>query len=105
VFSDLGSTPLPAGSLFFFYLFITFCFLGWVVYGLQKSPESILLGYRILYAALALLPASWYWFYSALSNEKADWLSWAITGLAFSGRYSPLGEDLLWTSWKLTKLL
>jgi class 3 adenylate cyclase len=72
----------PLRSLFLFYLFITFCFLGWVVYGLQKSPESILLGYRILYAALALLPASWFWFYSALSNERASWLSWAVTGIS-----------------------
>jgi class 3 adenylate cyclase len=72
----------PLRSLFLFYLFITFCFLGWVVYGLQKSPESILLGYRILYAALALLPASWFWFYSALSNERAGWLSWAVTGIS-----------------------
>ena len=72
----------PLRSLFLFYLFITFCFLGWVVYGFQKSPESILLGYRILYAALALLPASWFWFYSALSNERARWLSWAVTGIS-----------------------
>ena len=73
----------PLRSLFLFYLFITFCFLGWVVYGFQKSPESILLGYRILYAALALLPASWFWFYSALSNEKAGWQSWIVTGISF----------------------
>jgi adenylate cyclase len=73
----------PLRSLFFFYLFITFCFLGWVIYGLQKSPESILIGYRILYAALALLPASWYWFYSALSNERTGWISWIVTGMSF----------------------
>jgi adenylate cyclase len=72
----------PLRSLFLFYLLITVCFLGWVVYGLQKSPESILLGYRILYAALALLPASWLWFYSALSNERTIWLSWGVTGIS-----------------------
>jgi hypothetical protein len=41
----------PLRSLFFFYLFSTFLFLG-CYYGLQKSPESILLGYRIDLAAL-----------------------------------------------------
>src|SRR4030043_387442 len=64
----------PLRSLFLFYLFSTLLFLGWVIYGLQKSPESILLGYRIDLAALALLPASWAWFISALFNEKPGWV-------------------------------
>src|SRR4030043_856125 len=64
----------PPRSLFLFYLLSTFLFLGWVIYGLQKSSESILLGYRIDLAALALLPASWVWFVSALSNKKQGWL-------------------------------
>jgi len=65
----------PLRSLFFFYLFSTFLFLGWVIYGLQKSPESILLGYRIDLAALALLPATWAWFDFSLANKRLNWLS------------------------------
>ena len=72
----------PLRSLFLFYLFITFAFLGWVVYGLQKSPESILLGNRILYASLALLPACWGWFMSALFNKRRGRLIWAVTGIS-----------------------
>ena len=72
----------PLQSLFFFYLFLTFCFLGWVIYGLQKSEESILLGYRIDYASLALLPACWVWFISALFNERQGRLLWAVTGIS-----------------------
>ena len=69
----------PLRSLFFFYLFLTFCFLGWVIYGLQKSEEFILLGYRIDYASLALLPACWAWFISALFDERQSRLRWIIT--------------------------
>lgn len=72
----------PLRSLSLFYLFSTFLFLGWVIYGLQKSPESILLGYRIDLAALALLPASWVWFILALFNEKPGWLPWTVTGIS-----------------------
>jgi len=71
----------PLRSLFLFYLFSTFLFLGWVIYGLQKSQESILLGYRIDLAALALLPTSWAWFDSALSNERVGWLQWTMAGI------------------------
>jgi len=83
----------PLWSLFVFYLFLTFFFLGWVIYGLQKSPESILLGYRISQAGLALLPASWAWFVLSLLNEKPGRLSGAIivvsvvtAGLALFGK-------------------
>jgi len=72
----------PLRSLCFFYLFSTFFFLGGVIYGLQQSPESILLGYRIDLAALALLAASWVWFILALFNEKIGWLSWTVTGIS-----------------------
>jgi adenylate cyclase len=72
----------PLRSLFFFNLFITFCFSGWVVYSLQRSPESILLGYKIMFAALALLPASWFWFYSTLINERSRGLTWTVTGMS-----------------------
>ncbi len=72
----------PLRSLFFFNLFVTFCFLGWVVYSLQRSPESILLGYKIMFAALALLPASWLWFYSTLINERSSGLTWTVTGMS-----------------------
>jgi adenylate cyclase len=68
----------PLWNLFVFYLFLTSFFLGWVIYGLQKSPESILLGYRISQAGLALLPASWAWFVLSLLNEKPSRLSGAI---------------------------
>jgi class 3 adenylate cyclase len=74
----------PLRSLFLFYLFSTFLFLGWVIYGLQKSPESILLGYRIDLAALALLPASWTWFDSALSNKTLGWPSRVISGISLT---------------------
>ena len=72
----------PLRSLFLFYLFSTFLFLGWVIYGLQKSPESILLGYRIDLAALVLLPVSWIWFISALFNERLGWLPKMVTGIS-----------------------
>ena len=72
----------PLRSLFLFYLFLTFFFLGGVIYGLQKSPESILLGYRIHLTALTLLPASWVWFASSLSNEKMGSFSWVVTGIS-----------------------
>ncbi len=72
----------PLRSLFLFYLFSTFLFFGWVLYGLQKSPESILLGYRIDLASLALLPASWVWFTSALFNKRTGWLPWIVTGMS-----------------------
>jgi len=72
----------PLRSLLFFYLFLTFCFLGWVIYGLQKSEESILLGYRIDYASLALLPACWVWFISALFDERQGRLLWAVTAIS-----------------------
>ena len=72
----------PLWSLFFFYVFITFSFLGWFLGGLQGLPESVLLGYRILYASLALLPATWFWFFLELFNERPRPLTWVITGLA-----------------------
>lgn len=72
----------PLRSLFLFYLLIALAFLGWVVYGLQKSPESILLGNRILYASLSFLPAIWFWFYLSLFNEKPSWLTWIVTGMS-----------------------
>ncbi len=71
----------PLRSLFFFYVFITFAFLGWVFWGLQRSPESVLLGYRILYASLALLPATWFWFFLELFNERPRPLTWVMTGV------------------------
>lgn len=74
----------PLKSLFLFYLLSTFLFLGWVVYGLQKTPESILLGYRIDLAALALLPASWVWFVPALFSEKPGRLLWVVTIIGLS---------------------
>jgi adenylate cyclase len=83
----------PLWNLFVFYLFLTSFFLGWVIYGLQKSPESILLGYRISQAGLALLPASWAWFVLSLLNEKPSRLSGTIiiislvtAGLALFGK-------------------
>jgi adenylate cyclase len=83
----------PLWNLFLFYSFLTVFFLGWVIYGLQKSPESILLAYRMSQAGLALLPASWAWFVLSLLNEKPNRLSGAIivvslitAGLALFGK-------------------
>lgn len=72
----------PLRVLFLFYLFLTFFFLGFITYRLQRSPESILLGYRISLAALALLPASWVWFASAILNERPGRLYWGVTGIS-----------------------
>ena len=72
----------PLRWLFLFYVFLSFFFLGYMVYVLQESPESILWGYRINLAALALLPASWVWFTSSLFNEKADSFSWVLTSIS-----------------------
>ena len=71
----------PLRSLFFFYTFITFAFLGWFFWGRQGSPESVLWGYRLLYASLALLPATWFWFFLQLFNEKPRPLTWVMTGI------------------------
>jgi len=83
----------PLRGLLLFYLTLAFCFFGWVIYGLQKSPESILLGYRIDYAAMAFLPASWLWFYLTLINKEEPALTWGLTtvsivlvGLALFGK-------------------
>ena len=73
----------PLRSLFFFYLLIALVFLGWVLSGLQRSPESILLWNRILYAALALLPAIWSPFYLSLLNEKPNKIIWIVAGTSF----------------------
>lgn len=81
VVMGLYSHYRPLKSLFLFYLVSTFLFFGWVIYGFQKSPQSILLGYRIDLAALALLPASWAWFTSSLSNMKPGPFSQAMAGI------------------------
>jgi len=72
----------PLRSLFFFYVFIAFAFLGWFFWGAQRSPESVLSGYRILYASLALLPATWFWFFLELFNERPRALTWVMTGIS-----------------------
>jgi adenylate cyclase len=72
----------PLWNLFLFYLFLTFFFLGWVIYGLQRSPGSILIGYRISQAGLALLPAGWVWFMLSLLNDKAGRFSWIVIGIS-----------------------
>lgn len=72
----------PLFVLTVFYIFLTLAFLGWVIYGLQKSPQSILLGNRILYASIALLPATWFWFYLSFLKQRPGRLTWAVTGLS-----------------------
>jgi class 3 adenylate cyclase len=74
----------PLRSLFLFYIFVSLCFLGWIFLGLQRSPESVLLGYRILYAGLALLPAPLFWFLLGLFNEKPGPLIWAVTAISLT---------------------
>jgi adenylate cyclase len=86
----------PLRSLLSFYLLSTFLFLGWVIYGLQKSPETILLGYRIDLASLALLPASWAWFDSALSNKGFGWPLRAMAGIGFALAALALWGDGIW---------
>lgn len=92
----------PLRSLFFFNLFITACFSGWVIYSLQRSPESILWGYKVMFASLALLPASWLWFYLTLIDERAKGLAWTVTGISlFLAAIALLGKG----SWFLGPLL
>jgi signal transduction histidine kinase len=72
----------PLARLFLFYIFLSLFFFGYIVYVLQESPQSILMGYRINLAALALLPASWVWFASSLFNEKMGSFSWVVTAMS-----------------------
>lgn len=72
----------PLCILTVFYIFIALAFLGWVIYGLQKSPRSILLGNRILYASIAVLPATWFWFYLSFFRQRPARLTWVVTGLS-----------------------
>lgn len=68
----------PLRSLLLFYLSSALFFLGWVIYGLQKSPQSILLGYRIDLAFLALLPAAWTWFQFSIFEKRLNSSAWII---------------------------
>src|SRR3990170_3008622 len=61
---------------------ITVFSIGWVNYGRQKSPQSILLGNRILYASIALLPTTFFWFYSSFFMQRPTRLTWTVTGLS-----------------------
>jgi len=72
----------PLFVLTVFYIFIALAFLGWVIYGFQKSPQSILLGNRILYASIALLPGTWFWFYLSFLRQRPTRLTWIVTGLS-----------------------
>ena len=72
-------TYRPLRSLFLFYLSLSLMFMGWTIYGLQRTPQSILLGYRIEYAAMPLLPALWLWFVFSLFNEKPGWFLRTVT--------------------------
>ncbi len=72
----------PLWNLFLFYSFLTLFFFGWVIYGLQKSPDSILIAYRMSQAGLALLPATWVWFMLSLLNEKPGRLPWMLIGIS-----------------------
>ncbi len=82
VISALYFRYRPLRSLFLFYIISAFLFLGWAIYGLQASPESILLGYRIDLASVVLLPASWAWFISALFDERPSGLTKTVTGIS-----------------------
>ena len=72
----------PLFVLTVFYILIAVAFLGWVIYGFQKSPQSILLGNRILYGSIALLPGTWFWFYLSFFRQRPTPLTWAVTGLS-----------------------
>ncbi len=72
----------PLRSLFLFYIISAFLFLGWAIYGLQESPESILLGYRIDLASVVLLPTCWAWFISALFEERPGRLAKIVAGIS-----------------------
>ncbi len=72
----------PLWSLLLFYLFITLSFWGWMIYGLQTSSESILLGNRVQYAGLSLLPGTWIWFYLSLFNKKPGLTAWIMSGIS-----------------------
>ncbi len=86
----------PLRSLFLFYLFSTLFFLGGMIYGLQRSTETILIGYRIDLSALSLLPTCWAWFVSALFNNKPDWKVWSITLLSLLFSISALFAQGPW---------
>jgi len=93
----------PLRGLLSFYILSAIFFLGWVIYGLQKTPESILFGYRVDLASLALLPATWAWFQSAISNEEIAPISWVIIGIGII--LSPLalfGKGPLFLGFPLT---
>jgi class 3 adenylate cyclase len=72
----------PLWALFTFYLLSTLLFFGWLIYSFQRSPLSILSGYRIDLASLALLPPSWIWFVSSLTGKRIGRLSKWMIGLS-----------------------
>ncbi len=86
----------PVWRLFLFYALLTLFFLGWVIYGLQRSPQSILTGYRVSQAALAMLPASWIWFMLSLLNEKPTRFSWTMMGISMLLAGLALGGKGAW---------
>jgi signal transduction histidine kinase len=86
----------PLFVLAVFYIFIALAFLGWVIYGLQKSPQSILLGNRILYASLAQLPAILFWLYLSFFRKRPTRLTWSVTGLGLIlGFFALIGKGSL----------
>lgn len=86
----------PLFVLTIFYGFIALAFLGWVIYGLQKSPQSILLGNRILYASLAQLPAILFWLYLSFFRKRPTRLTWSVTGLGvILGFFALIGKGPL----------
>ncbi len=72
----------PLRALLSFYVLSVSLFLGWLIYGLQKSPQSILLGYRIDLASLSLLPVSWAWFISSLEGKRFGLLFRVMVGFS-----------------------
>jgi hypothetical protein len=75
------SYPALAQSLLFYLALVVF-FLGYTLYGLQESPASIRLWYRVMLAGLATMPVGQTWFARRLLPGLPRALAWAVTGIS-----------------------
>ncbi|MFH1060502.1 MAG: PAS domain S-box protein [Pseudomonadota bacterium] len=83
----------PLKPLALFYVFLGVYFLGFTIYGYQRSPESIILGYKMMLAALCILPVLWIWFIIILRNLRPGFWAWAPLCLSLALMAAVLGVD------------